>query len=159
MLDIILLLTMTWWFIIPASFLTVWFMHIDADWWALGLMLILGTVLYHFLQVPPKILGYIVMGYIPAGIVWSVYRWKRYCKEVFKTYYSKDMNKYDKARLQTRLQPKAQMTKILTWVFLFPLSFIESFIGDLIDTVETIIRKYLIAVYENIANKYTNQLK
>jgi len=157
----------SWWVLIPLACVVLWNTHNESEGWALFWMLILAGLLYFAFSIPLVYIGIGVAAYIPLGLVWSLYRWKRHCKYKFEQYQGKNGNysestssaiEYNKNILKKNLSPKENMESILIWVFIWPFSLIDNIIGDLIDAVEKFIKRYLIRIYETIAGKYLDQI-
>ena len=166
MLEFIGAVALTWWFVVGMFFWVILAVHSESDVWSFVGIAILGAVTYFFFGLDPATVGYGLLAYIPTGIGWSIFRWKRHCKRAFSSY-SPDTKDNDpwtgalssKQDLIRLLDPKRQMNKIITWIFVWPFSFLDNLIGDIIDLVRDFVKKYLIQIYNNIAGNYLDQIK
>ncbi len=50
------------------------------------------------------------------------------------------------------------ISRIVTWIFSWPFSAIDNIVGDLIDAVTSLVKNYLIGIYEGISKKYLDEL-
>ena len=163
MLEFIGAFVLTWWFVIGLGIFTLIVTHNDADAWSLFGVILLAIVGYFFFSLTLKQLLIGVVAYIPIGLAWSIYRWKRHCKYEYDQYLEdpkKDDRtwRYSKDRITTKLDPTKNIGKIANWVIIWPFSFIDNIIGDLIDMMEAFIKKYIIGIYQSISGKYLDQL-
>lgn len=120
-------------------------------------LIICASLLAVFLfKVSLTTIGIIAAAYIPTGLVWSVWRYKQYVGDAVQ----KAMNSSVQERryLQRELRPSSMLEKITAWTMLWPFSFLESFLGDLIRLVQHTITKWLGNIYTNIFNSAINKL-
>ena len=172
MLEFLGLVVLSWWTILFLGGAVLWTTHTESEAWALFWMVGLITCLYFIFNIPLTWLLIGIAAYIPIGLGWSVYRFKRFCKDKYK-YVTEAINKntakaagsklnnntrYLKDNFKEEVKPSSNIDKIVIWVLIWPFSLIDNLIGDLLDLIEDFIKKYLIKIYENIANKYLDQI-
>jgi hypothetical protein len=109
-----------------------------------------------FFNVHWTIVAQLVVAYVLTGVIWSVWRYRAFVnkriKEIKEYVPSGNVETY-RANEARMLQPKYQTNKILYWMTAWPISFISSFVGDLIvlikDSIQTYLRGLYLAVYSN----------
>lgn len=79
--------------------------------------------------------------YLIIGIIWSFWRWYKYCKNYLNTI------KYE--NYIDRLNVSNNRSRIIGWVIFWPWSFIWNIIGDIFNWIF----KYFRSIYTNISNK------
>lgn len=164
---------LSWWFLCILVGIILWNVHIDNDGWAIVWIVALGLAAYFAFTVSWQTIAIVAAVYIPIGLVWSIYRWKRHCKSALKTYQEQKEaisnikerniswdNKIERRQEEAKdaMNPAKNVDKIASWVIIWPFSFIDNIIGDLIDILKDFIKKYLIKIYDTIAGKYLNQI-
>ena len=166
MLEFIGAVVLSWYFLLFLACGAVWSIHVDSEGWALLWLVALVAVAYFLFSITFMQLMYVVGAYIPIGLVWSVWRFRRYCKdELVKANVrinnatNASTRKLERSRYTDKVNPTNNISDILIWTFIWPFSFLENLLSDLIDLVEDFIRKYLIKIYETIAKKYIGQLE
>ncbi len=142
---------MGWWLIIPLLIITMFIEHNERHGWAFiftCVSLISAKVVFGLSW---TVIGYCTLAYIPIGIMWSLWRWKRHCKSVVAEY--KNLDDYVSDRTLNRIRKSIEFNstsveKIIMWVFVWPFSLIDSLIGDLIDLVEVFVRSIAKSTYK-----------
>ena len=121
-----------------------------------GLLLLIITF-YIILDINTKYLIISSILYIPLGIGWSIYRWKRHCSGVMEDYdldvkmAGCELNSHQKDGFIDRLKASNNVTKIVNWVIVWPFSLLDNLIGDTIDFTTQMIKKHLIGIYNKIS--------
>jgi hypothetical protein len=102
---------------------------------------------YLFFGVPINVLISAAIFYLTAGVFWSVWRYRRYVNSRMKAVaeYSTASARKDAIR---ELAPKYHTNKILYWMFVWPISAINSLIGDVIRMAITFVNTFFKNVYE-----------
>jgi hypothetical protein len=79
-------------------------------------------------------------------VVWSFYRYKRFI--VAKVEHFREMN-YHLEKL-SQYHPSMMLDTITCWIIIWPFSLIENLCGDIINFVETLVKKVFKGVYNRI---------
>lgn len=103
-----------------------------------------------------KELGYGALAYIPVGLVWSFWRFSKYCNKIVADVKNGIL---EKEFAQGKLDAMKHVDKISLWVFAWPFSLVESVIGDIMDTIELLIRKVFRSTYTRIAGNAKKKLE
>jgi len=119
--------------------------------------LVSATVAYFFFAVPFWDLMIYAGGYLVAGITWSVWRYKRALNKMVAE--NKDESEDNKGRALERLHPRYMWPTIIAWIFVWPFSFVENIVGDIITTVSTAIKKVFHGAYQRMFDAAASQLK
>lgn len=144
-----LIVGMGWWLIIPLFLLTIEFDRTYKHGWAIFFTLLTIVCSAILLQAPWAVLGYIAIGYIPVGFLWSFWRWRKHCIEVANDI--KDIDNPSNWQIQectTRVTIKYNITKISGWIIAWPASVIASSFRDVLDAIETSIKKLAKYTYQ-----------
>lgn len=162
----------SWWFLCILVGIIIWNVHIENDGWAIIWLAAFAAIAYFAFTVSWQTIAIVAAIYVPIGLVWSIYRWKRHCRDAFKTYEKEKAsianikentswdNKLERRQEDAKkaMNPADNIDSIASWVIIWPFSLIDNLIGDLIDLIKDGIEKYLISIYSNIAGKYLKQL-
>lgn len=158
MIEFILGILVSWWFLGGLGLWLLLLSHWESDGWGLFFLILLAICIYLAFNIPANIILSIIALYIPIGIGWSIFRWKRHCKNTIKGVDFEKLGLYKKGLLLVKLKPEENTTKIVNWIFVWPFSFIETILGDIVDIVEDFVRERIIGVYNGISKKYLDQI-
>ena len=147
----------TWPALIALLVLGILFEHNDAHGWAVFTALITAVVLYFFFSVPLLTLAIGAVVYVAAGLLWSFWRYKRHVADAIEEY--KDARPDQKARVLEYLSPKAMLSTITSWIIVWPFSMIDNLVFDIIDGIQTLVKKVFHGVYNRIYESAVAQLK
>jgi hypothetical protein len=106
---------------------------------------------------------WILLAYIPTGILWSIWRWRVHCKECA------DLAKDGKLRksggswteagkvsvedsrrfLIAATDLKENLDRVVSWVICFPASMVERAFSDIIHMIKVVITEWLAKVYNS----------
>lgn len=137
------------WFALAALFvLGIIFESYSNTGWALFIAVLFVGLAYSFFSVSLIGLGIGAAVYIPIGLFWSWYRYKRHADKAIEK--SKDMSIAEKERLVRTFHPKEMLGTIVQWILIWPFSIIENMIGDLIHAIESLVTKWFRGVYHTI---------
>lgn len=125
--------------------------------WAVFFMIIAGIVTFYTFSFSwiSIIIG--VVAYLVIGLLWSFWRYRRHAKDVV-LLHKNDPKHYKEFALKG-LEPKAMLGTITSWIIIWPISFIESLIGDIINFVETLVTKVCRSVYYKIYESAYEELR
>jgi hypothetical protein len=150
-LDIVIAYILTWPFLIGLFVFGIWFEHSESTGWAVFTAIIASIVAYFYFKVPLLNLLYYALGYSVVGVLWSFYRYKRFVRDgVEKINADKDLSESSRKLHIKYLHPGENLDKITAWVIVWPFSFIDNFVGDVINFVENLVKTYFKAVYTRI---------
>lgn len=95
------------------------------------------------------VIGYSALAYIPIGFLWSFWRWKKRCdKEVRELETTENPGNWSVNVALDRVSFRNNIGKITSWVFCWPFSMVGCCLEDLIDAVQSGIRKIGKITYE-----------
>lgn len=106
------------------------------------------TVLVKLQQIPLIYVAYAVPAYLLAGLVWSMWRYRRYVHK--RTTNVDHLTISDRKHLLARLKPSRMKGAIVAWVLAWPFSMVGALVEDLTHAVEHIITEWLGGVYKAI---------
>ena len=150
-------LVLAWPFWIAVCCGSILFTHLGWHFWGIVFTVILGILTWQMLSLSWIAITTILILYIPVGFVWSFFRWKKHCNVTVKEYKSSICtDRYDYTR---KLDVKQNIDAIVGWVILWPFSLIDSFLGDLIDMVTSMIKTLFRKTYTTIANNSLAQIE
>lgn len=147
----------SWWWLWALLFTIMVFEHNDLEGWGIFGLILLVITFYIILDINTKYLIISGILYIPLGVAWSIYRWKRHCSSVMEDYDINvklsgcELDSYQKSGFIDRLKASNNVTKIVNWVIVWPFSLLDNLIGDIIDFVTQVIKKHLIGIYNKIS--------
>jgi len=138
----------------------IWVESNDCHGWS-ATFTILGLVSAYFIfSLSPLLL----LAYIPVGILWSVWRWKVYCKDCLKrakagNLYtgswnevgSKENKEASRRALESATKLSGNVDKIVAWIICFPASMIERLASDLIDFIRIVVTDWCAKLYTGIS--------
>ena len=163
---------MSLWGMFFLGLFVLWLVHEECQGWSIFWLGLLGFIAYHATGISLTTAAIYAVVYIPIGIVWSMYRWKRFCStkveenndyvdmiEASGTTPSPMEEDRRKAALQVTLSPTSNITRCVHWIMAWPFSAIENVLGDLYDMIVTLVKTYLINVYASIAGNALKNAK
>lgn len=116
--------------------------------WAVFVGLLTATLVFFFFKLSLVSFAIGAAVYIPIGLFWSWYRYKRHAaKEVER---ARSMDLRAKENIVARLHPKNMLGTIVQWILIWPFSIVENLIGDLIHAIESLVTKWFRGVYHTI---------
>ena len=155
-MEFLLTIYLSIWFLVGSGILLAWSTHYEWEIFSLIILALFIGSTYLIFQLSISTIIISALLYIPIGIGWSMYRWKRYCSYVL-TDLKKNGTQY-KYNSKT-LDPTENISKIVHWIFVWPFSALDNLVGDVIDSVYKFIEVKVIHVYKNISSKYTEEFK
>lgn len=122
------------------------------------------------LVIPTNCIWYSIAAFIPLGLGWATFRWSRYVNyKVDKFKERQRSNYFDghrsdaepeyKATVNYKIDMRNQIPLITGWVFSWPLGWVAHLLGDLINLVQTLIKKYFRGVFDRISAKARKRLE
>jgi len=172
------------WFLVVGSIWTVgaltlfvlWLVHEESDGWAILWMVALGAIIYHIFRIDTMTLLIGAGAYIPIGIFWSFYRWKRFCNTKVNDYNERktarlavdeveavqQLAHWEERNLDSlkdQVSPGNNITRLVNWIIIWPFSVVENVLGDLYDMVVDLVKVHLINLYTKISSNALNNVK
>lgn len=142
---------LSWPALIVLASLGILFEHNGARGWAVTTMLILAASSYFFFAVPLLTILIGAAVYLVVGVVWSIWRYKRHVDKTIERY--RDSGDYERRAALGQLHPRAMLSTLTAWIVIWPFSFVEHLVGDLINALQSLVTKVFRGVYHRIYNK------
>jgi hypothetical protein len=170
-----------WWFIVVGSWWTLlfmgvfvfWLVHEESDGWAILWLLVASALAFHIFSLDLKTFLMYLVAYIPVGVGWSFYRWKRFC--------NKEVDEYNERKadhgheqggsqlaewedrnfrsLENKLAPSNNITRLVQWIIVWPFSVIDNVLGDIYDMIVQLVKKHLINLYTKISSNALSKVQ
>lgn len=134
----------------------VWMDHSESRVFAGIAMSLFLFITYHLIDPSWNMVRLFLIGYIPAGFLWSFVRWKRHCDEVVA---KSQIESHSKDWWMNKITPSKNTETISYWALFWPLSFIENISSDLLDALEETIRKIAKHTYQKISDSAESRLR
>jgi hypothetical protein len=105
-----------------------------------------------------KTLGMFIGAYIPIGLFWSFFRWRRFCNRKVAEFNEYDWGDDSGAKtsainhLKRDIDPSKNVGRVVQWIFIWPFSLIDNILGDIYDMVVNLVRVHLISLYRRISD-------
>lgn len=148
----------SYWTIAILSVFLIFFSYKDYKNWSLFSISLLGAAVYGIFNLEPMFALQCLAAYIPVGVLWSFWRWKRHGDDTMKGVIVGTLNDRQKSVLIEQLTPRYNIDRISTWVVAWPFSLISHVFSDIIALVSKVIREYLIEIYSKISGKHLEAL-
>jgi hypothetical protein len=149
-------LLLTWPALVALALLGVLFEANGARGWAVFAAIVTAAVSYFFFHVALATIGIGAVVYLVVGLLWSFYRYKRHASDIVEKF--RNAAQRDRERALELLHPKEMLGTITAWIMIWPFSFIEHFVGDLITGIQTLVSKFFRGVYHRIYDSAVSQL-
>lgn len=111
------------------------------------------VVSYCYFDVDVKDMLVAVGVYLVIGVLWSFIRYRAYVKESV-DYIKSLPEKYRRDRVSS-LAPSNNLDQISGWIIIWPFSFVEHILSDIISAIKAIVTKVFKGVYHRIYTKLT----
>ncbi|WP_157266516.1 hypothetical protein [Azohydromonas aeria] len=122
--------------------LAIFFEALECTGTALLVTAFTAFVAYLFFGVPLRIVLYGALAYAAVGVLWSIWRYRRYVHE--------RVALIPDAKDHSYLAPKNQTRRIVHWMVVWPVSMASSVVGDVLVLAKTVVTKWLRGIYEAI---------
>jgi hypothetical protein len=126
--------------------------------------LIAVVISLYVFNIPSEWIAYALYSYIPIGVLWSLWRWRRYCSSCLVTYqHEKKTYKHTpiedlKASAIRTMNVTHNKGRITGWILGWPWSVIINLTKDIIKALEKIISVYLRKVFEAISSSARSEI-
>jgi hypothetical protein len=131
--------------------------HNDSSGWAVFWLILSAMVAWTMFSVSLVNLLLGAAAYLIIGILWCFWRYKRKVSKTIEDY--KDRDQVSKDYALRAIHPQHMLNTFTAWVFVWPFSMVENFIGDIISFVQTLIRDTFRKVYYKIYESAEKSLK
>jgi hypothetical protein len=149
---------LTWPTLIGLVLVGTVFEYNGARGWAVFIGLVASATAYFFFDVPfVDVLIYALI-YLAIGFVWSFWRYRRFVTTEADNIRSSSFSPDMKRRSAENLRPSNHLDTITAWIFIWPFSFLESVAGDLIDIIQTLVKKVFRGVYHTLYTRAVRDL-
>lgn len=175
MLEFIMGIAFSWYALIGLFIVAFACEHYDNSGGATIFTLFIGGVAYMLFGLSPVEMGYIALAWIPVGLCWSFWRWRRVCSDKVAEFTKAitshtelrsnsphfndngldEIEKYqNEARLSLAesINPKRHTSRITYWIVSWPFSFLETILGDLISMVTGLVTTTFKQTYQRITD-------
>jgi hypothetical protein len=152
MIDYILLFLatylLTWPALVGLCVLGIWCEHSESRGFAVFWALVAGASAFFYFNVPLADIGFYALGYLVTGVLWSFYRYKRFITAKAEEYAGMKTDWMDLG-IQ-RFHPSKMLDTITAWIIIWPFSLVENLCGDIINGIETLVKRVFKGVYNRI---------
>lgn len=139
------------WYVLLSLFVVALFCeHNERHGWTTFLVLLCFIGLYGFFSLTLAQVTYLVLGWVPIGLAWSMWRWKRRCNRIVQDF--KD-GRITERRAQDNLELRKHLDTVTYWVICWPVSFLEAVVGDILDLITRLVRDVFRRTYEAMSSK------
>ena len=129
--------------------------HNNSRGWAGFWFLLLLLAGYGLLDLSVGGLIFTACAWIPVGIAWSMWRWKRHCSGVVKQFKAEKMDKW---AAEGELDLSKHTGAIVYYVYAWPVSMVQMILSDLIDLIETLVVDVFKRTYSRMSESARSQL-
>lgn len=150
----------TWPFLVGFLLIGVWGEYCGHHKFAAFTTILAGLAIWKMFDVDPQHTMYAAIAYIPIGMIWSVWRWKVYCKRTTQRTLQSlndDWGVTSPKDLEEQLNITRNLDRLVSWVICWPISMIERAIGDLIHMIKIMITEWFGNVYKSIASNSVSE--
>jgi hypothetical protein len=149
---------LTWPALIALLVFGIIFESNEAHAWAVFTGLIAVVISYFMFSIPLPMLIAGLVAYFVVGFIWSFYRYKRHTDMIVKNLNTGDYSKHSCEAAIDQMKPARMLSKITSWVIIWPFSFVENYIGDFISTIQHAIETYFRGVYARIFDSAVSKI-
>lgn len=121
--------------------------------------IISAIIAFFVFDVPLLTIVLSTIGYFVIGVLWSVWRYKRYADTKVQKYIeSKSDSSYDRKEIVNGLKLNYMVGRITSWIIIWPFSMVENVTGDILRLIKNIVTEQLKSVYNKIYTNATSKL-
>ena len=124
--------------------------HKEAKGWVIFFALVAGLLAWSVFNVTWQQLLIVAGAWVPIGVAWSIWRWRRHCSAVV-TKFKESGSKTPEMYVMTKLDPANSKGSIVYWIIAWPISVIEMSIGDFIDVIGILVTRVFKGTYARIS--------
>ena len=129
-------------------------------------LLVVTLIVGYFIFKPSLfIIGVVVAAWIPIGLLWSIFRWKRHCNKLVNEYNARKpfkdahIEQMNRMTLDQDISVENNKSALIYWVLVWPVSLVESLVGDIIHMVSELVTKKFREIFEKISNSAKQKIK
>ena len=159
MIEFILGVYFSWWFIIGMFCIIPIAYHNEYEVAGLIVLGLLGLALYSISNISLITLGLSALAYIPLGIFYSIFRWKRRGDDIVEEILSIETTSFRRGNLIESLKPENNISYIASLILGWPFSALENLLSDIFISIKNLIKDYLIDVYSRITANHMSKIK
>jgi len=159
MIEFILGLYLSWWFIITMFIIIPFTFYNEHEIIGLIFFTLLAISLFIVTKISLITLGIVIASYLPIGFIWSKFRWNRRGEDLVEKFNKVGKTAWNREILIKSLKPENNIEYIASTILGWPFSVLENVFSDLFIFVKTIIKEHLITVYAKATAKHMNNLK
>ena len=156
MIDAILAFVALWFISWPAlvvfCLFGVWCEHSESRGFAVFWALVAAVSAFFYFNVPLIDIAVYAALYLLTGVVWSFYRYKRFIvakiEQIVNSNYGRPEDYH----------PTKMLDTITAWIVIWPFSLLENLCGDIINGIETLVKKVFKGVYNRIYENAINDI-
>lgn len=138
----------SWPVLLLAGILAIASVHNDSHGWSAIWSLFAAFVIWGIVSPSWVIVLIGMLAYVPIGLFWSYWRWRRHCSSIVRKVEDNDI---DKREARGYLDPKTRYKDIASWVIAWPFSIVEAALGDFIDVINVLVRKWFKNMYAKVS--------
>lgn len=142
-----------WWFLGISLFFSSWCDYVEKRAVAVILMLFAAFAAFYVLDwsFEGPWWAY-VGGYVVTGVVWSIWRYNRYCAKVVAEYENHSRKDEQAARYTKELlEVSGNVPMLAYWVIAWPISVVGQSFGDIFMITERLVKAIASVTYEKIS--------
>jgi len=136
--------------IIILLIIAVLFDHNEAKGWVVFVALVAAVLAWSVFGATWQQLLIVAGAWIPIGIAWSIWRWRRHCSKVV-TKFKESGAVHPDTYTTSKIDPANSKSTIVYWIIAWPISVIEMSIGDLIDVIGVLVTQVFKGTYARIS--------
>lgn len=156
MIEFLLGVLLTPWMLAGLLIASVFFEHKECRGWVVFLTISAVVITYILCGLQPIHLAYAALAWIPIGIIWAMWRWKRHCARVVNETDTSD--EWSVNRAKEKLNPTENKSTLVYWVWAWPISMVDMTMGDVYDLIENLITKVFKGTFAKISLKANDDL-
>ena len=145
----------TWPVLVTLCVFGVWSEHCESRGFAVFWALVALVLAFFYFKMSLIDIAIYAGAYLVIGVYWSFYRYKRFI--VAKIARMQEMN--DHMDRVSSYHPSQMLDTITSWIIIWPFSLTENLCGDIINGVETLVKKVFKGVYNRIYENAINDIK
>lgn len=146
MFETILLGFVTWQALAILIVCGIWAEYTESQGLAVFFGILAAISAYFYFGIPLADIAVYAVGYVVIGVVWSFYRYKRFIV--------KKLEEIDRGwgKIEN-YHPTQLLSEITCWIIVWPFSLVENLCGDIINGIETLVKRVFKGVYNRIYEK------
>lgn len=150
---------LTWPALVILLLAGIFFEHTGSRKMAVFSGIVAAVVSYFYFGIPLETISFYALAYLVVGLVWSFWRYRVFLnKQVGYLEQRTWRNQAHKVEAVAQLAPTNNLGQITAWIIIWPFSFIECALGDVINAVQALVTKVFKGVYYKMFTSRTAAL-